>query len=537
MKHATVTVRNQLKLANCLMFVIRHIKLQRVKYTVSEHNTGRDRQPRTTHYMREISVDHSCIDPPIVERTSDVDLWRLDAIALTTMIRNGQVSSREAVQSSLDRLGAVNPAVNAVVVTMHDSALKAADRADAARVRGEPLGPLHGIPITVKINTDQAGWPNDHGVVAFKDQMASEDAPVVSHLLAAGAIIIGRTNSPCFGMRWFTGNDLYGETRNPWNSLRTPGGSSGGAASAVAVGIGAIGQGNDIAGSIRYPAYCCGLTGLRPTMGRVPAFSVTAKTPMALAAQFMAVQGPLTRRVRDCRLAFEVVARPHPRDPRVPVIGSYPPLRRPPRAALVPDPADRGAHPSVTAAVRSAGRALEAVGYVVEEREPPELGRAADLWGEIAGPDTLALLEPIVEDYGDEGIRRGLTLWRGAWPERDPATTLKALAERMRILRLWGAFFEEYPVVIMPTCTQPPFDWDEDVRDQPSTDRIVESQRAMLAVSVLGLPGLSVPTGVEQGLPTGVQIVAAPYREDLCFDAADIVEAHHPMPTPIDPRG
>lgn len=481
-------------------------------------------------------MDEESIDASRIATVGGSELWRLDAVALASMIRNGECSSRDAVQSCLDRLDAVNPAINAVVVTMHEPALAAADQADTARARGETLGPLHGVPITVKINTDQEGWPNDHGVIAFKDQIASEDAPVVAHLRRAGGIIIGRTNSPCFGMRWFTGNALHGETHNPWNAQRTPGGSSGGAAAAVATGIGAIGQGNDIAGSVRYPAYCCGLTGLRPTLGRVPAFSITAKAPMALAAQFMAVQGLLSRRVRDCMLAFDVIAKPHPRDPRVPVIGAYPPLSRPLRAALVPDPVGLGVHPSIAASIRSAGRALEAAGYVIEEREPPEFERATELWGEIAGPDTLALLEPAVDEYGDEGIRRGLAFWRGAWPDRHPATTLKALAERVRILQLWGAFFEEYPVVIMPACTQPPFAWDEDVRDQPSTDNIVEAQRAMLAVSVLGLPGLSVPTGLDAGLPTGVQLVAAPNREDLCFRAAQIIEAHHPMSTPIDPR-
>ena len=462
--------------------------------------------------------------------------WRLDALEVAALIRRGKLSCREAVQSCLDRLDEANPAVNAVVIGMHEAALKAADEADVRRKRGEPLGPLHGVPITIKINTDQSGWPNDHGVAAFREFVATEDAPVVAHLRGVGAIVIGRTNSPAFGMRWFTGNELYGETRNPWESTRTPGGSSGGAAAAVAVGIGAIGQGNDIAGSVRYPAYCCGLTGLRPTLGRVPAFSVTAKAPMALAAQFMAVQGPIARRVADCQLAFEVMARPHPRDPRVAIIGEYPPSRRPLRAALVADPGGLGTNTTVRAAVRSAGRALEKAGYVVDEVEPPEMGRAAELWGEIAGPDTLALLEPQVAIYGDHGIRKGVELWRGVWTHRDPAVTLRALAERVRILRLWGAFFENYTVLLAPTCTQPPFDWDEDVRDQATTDRIVEAQRVMLAVSVLGLPGLAVPTGVYAGLPTGVQIVSAPNREDLCFQAAAIVEAHHPMPTPIDPR-
>ena len=462
--------------------------------------------------------------------------WRLDAIDLASLIRSGSLSAREAVRSCLDRLDKVNPAVNAVVVRMHEAALEAADEADAWQARGEALGPLHGVPITIKINTDQAGWPNDHGVAALRDLVATEDAPVVAHLRGAGAVVIGRTNSPAFGMRWFTGNELYGETRNPWEATRTPGGSSGGAAAAVALGIGAIGQGNDIAGSVRYPAYCCGLTGLRPTLGRVPAFSVTAKAPMALAAQFMAVQGPITRRVADCRLAFEVMAQPHPRDPRVAIIGDYPPSRRPLRAALVADPGGTGTHAAIKDAVHSAGRALEAAGYVVEAIEPPKMGRAAELWGEIAGPDTLTLLEAGVALHGDRGIRKGVELWRGAWPHRDPAVTLRALAERVRILRLWGAFFADYTVLVTPTCTEPVFAWDEDVRDQPTTDRIVHAQRPTLAVSVLGLPGLAVPTGVHAGVPTGVQIVSAPNREDLCFQAATIVEAHHPMPTPIDPR-
>ena len=473
-------------------------------------------------------------NPPPMS-TSSNELWRLDAVEMAELIGIGEISSREAVQSCLDRLDAVNPRINAVVVTMHEEALATADAADEARARGRKLGPLHGVPVTIKINTDQRGWPNDHGVIDYRDVIANEDAPVVSHLRGAGAVFIGRTNSPCYGMRWFTGNALHGETRNPWDMARTPGGSSGGAASAVAVGIGPIAQGNDIAGSIRYPAYCCGLAGLRPTLARVPAYSPTAAAPMALAAQFMAVQGPIARRVRDVRLAFDVMAHPHPRDPRVMSIGSYPSPQRPVRVAIVPSPAGGETHPAASEAVRSAGQALAEAGFAVEEVAPPEIDYAARLWGEIAGPDTLALLEAQIEEHGDEGIRLGVKYWRGAWPQRDPAITLASLSQRVRLLREWGAFFEKYPILVMPTCTQPPFAWDEDVRDQPSTDRIVEAQRAMLAVSVLGLPGLSVATGVSEGLPTGVQIVAAPYREDLCFEAGKVVESRHPMPTPIDP--
>lgn len=468
--------------------------------------------------------------------TAGTQLWQLDAVDLAGLIATGKVSAREATQSALARMDAVNPAINAVVKPLHDQALAAADAADARRAKGEALGPLHGVPVTIKVNTDQQGLASDNGIVAFKDLIATEDAPVVAHFKAAGAIVIGRSNTPGFSMRWFTGNDLHGETWNPWRRECTPGGSSGGAGAATAAGIGAIGQGNDIAGSVRFPSYCCGLVGIRPTLGRVPGFNSTATVPMALGAQFMAVQGPLARRIRDCRLAFEVMAQPHFRDPRVVPVGPFKPSGRPMRAAIVPDQSGLGTHPSIQAAIRSAGRALAAAGYEVEEIEPPELARADELWGPIAGPDVLAKLEPNVEKYGDEGIKKGLAFWRGYWPDRDPAVTLAALAERSRILRLWGEFFLKYPVIVLPTCTEPVFAYDEDRRDQEQGSRICRANRGMLAISALGLPGLAVPTGVHEGLPTGVQVVASPCREDLCFDAGAIIEAHHPMPTPIDPR-
>ena len=464
-------------------------------------------------------------------------LWRLNAMEAAALLQSREISSRELVQSCLDRLDAVNALINAVVVEMRDQALADADAADAAQARGEPVGRLHGLPVTVKINTDQAGWPHNDGVAAYNDNIAERDAPVIDHMRREGAIFIGRTNAPAFSMRWFTGNALYGETRNPWAFDRTPGGSSGGAAAAVAVGIGPIAQGNDIAGSVRYPAYCCGVVGLRPTMARVPMYSPKSKSSLSLGAQFMAAQGPLARRVADAQLAFDVMAQPHPRDPRVMRVGAYPPPPPDARIAIVPSPSGGPNSAASIEAVLSAGRALEAAGYVVEEAEPPELEHAARLWGDIAGPDTLALVEPAVEAYGDEAVRRGMKHWRGAWPQRDPGLTVEAIGDRLRILRLWGAFFERYHAMILPTCTEPPFAWDEDTRDQDSMDKIITAQRTMLAVSVLGLPGLSVPTGVSDNLPTGVQIVAPPFREDICFLLGARIEAAHAMPTPIDPRG
>jgi amidase len=466
----------------------------------------------------------------------DDDLWRRDATDVARAVASGEVSAREVIDSNLARLDAVNPRINAVAVPQHDDARAAADAADRAQADGWPLGALHGVPVTIKINVDQAGYATDNGVVAFKDLIATEDAPIVAHLKAAGAIILGRSNSPAFAMRWFTGNELHGETRNPWDATRTPGGSSGGAAAAVAAGIGAIGHGNDIAGSIRYPAYCCGLAGLRPTLNRVPAYNASATMPFALGNQMMSVQGPIARRVADVALGFEAMAKPHPRDPRVGPVdaAALPPAPR--RAAILARIDGLETDPAIAAVVESAGRALAAAGYDVEVVAPPELTHAASLWGRIAGPDTIALLEPVVEKHGEASIRRGLGFWRGRWPSTDGTDALAAYAERHRLLRDWSDFFQRYAVLVMPVSTMPPFAWDEDVRDQAAMDRIIAAQTPLLAISVLGLPGLSVPTGVVDGLPTGVQVVSAPYREDLCFAAGTIIEAACPMPTPIDPR-
>lgn len=442
------------------------------------------------------------------------------------------------MEAALARLDAVNPRINAVVRPLHEAALAEAAAADQALARGAPVGPLHGVPVTIKVNVDQAGCPTDNGVVAFKGVMATRDNPVVANLRRAGGIVIGRTNTPAFSMRWFTDNALHGPTRNPWAPSRTPGGSSGGAAAATATGIGAIAHGNDIAGSVRYPAYCCGLVGLRVSYGRIPSHNFTATALRPISAQLMAVQGPLTRRVRDARLALAAMAVGDPLDPRctdVPLEG--PPPTRPIRAALVVDPAGRGGvEPAVAAAVRQAGRWLEAEGYAVEEVEPPELGAAADLWGAIAMDDTIAALEPAAAQYGDEGIKRALGLWRAVFPARDARHVLEALAQRDRLLRLWELFLEERPLVVSPASNEAPFPVDLDLVDVATTERIMRAQIMQLAVPVLGLPAVSVPTGLVDGVPMGVQITAGRYREDLCLDAAAAIEAHAPMPTPIDPR-
>src|SRR4051812_10266512 len=243
------------------------------------------------------------------------ELWRWDACALADAIRTRSISAGEAVAASLDRMAAVNPRINAVTVDLADSARAEADRADAAVARGDALGSLHGVPVTIKENVDQKGCATTNGVVAYRDLIAGEDSPVVANWKRAGAIIIGRTNTPAFSFRLDTVNDLRGRTFNPWSRVHTPGGSSGGASASVAAGITPLAHGNDIAGSVRYPAYACGLVGLRPSFGRVPAFNPSGAAERSMSSQLMSVQGPLARSVRDVRLGLAAMAQRDARDP------------------------------------------------------------------------------------------------------------------------------------------------------------------------------------------------------------------------------
>jgi len=463
-------------------------------------------------------------------------LWALDATELARRIRAGLVSSREAVTACLARMDAVNPKINAVVRRMDEEALAAADAADARLHSGATPGPLHGVPVTIKVNIDQKGHPTDGGVIAYKDLIAQEDNPVVAHFRSAGAIIIGRTNTPCYSMRWFTANALHGATLNPWNAAITPGGSSGGAGAAVAAGIGPIAHGNDIAGSVRYPAYCCGLVGMRPSYGRVPSYNATATRPSVIASQLMAVQGPLTRTVRDNRLALAVMAQPDARDPRYIPVGALPPPSRPRHAALVPEPEGRRTHPAIAAAIREAGRRLQAAGWVVEEIAPPRLIEAAELWPQIGMPDVMAQLAPLVEQNGDDAIRRNFALTRAIWGEPKAERALAGLATRLAILKDWQIFLESWPVVVMPVCCAPPYPVDHDLKDVETARAIAAEQAPTLAISVLGVPGLAMPIALHEGVPIGVQIVAGRFREDLCYDAAEIIEAHGTPATPLDPR-
>lgn len=465
-----------------------------------------------------------------------MELWQCDATELAHLIRTGRASSREAVQACLARLDAVNPALNAVVRRMDDEALAAADAADAARARGEALGPLHGVPVTTKINVDQKGHPTDNGVVAFKDLMATEDSPVVANLRHAGAVFIGRTNAPAFSMRIFSDNGLHGCTLNPLDPAVTPGGSSGGAGAAVAVGIGPIAHGNDIGGSVRIPAHCCGVVGLRTAFGRVPAFNLSAPGGRPIGGQLMSTQGPHTRTVRDARLALHVMARGDRRDWKwadMPLAGPAP--ARPLRVALVPEVPGGTTHPAQAAAVRQAGAHLAAAGYQVEEVLPPEMSRTAELWQAILGTDSALGLWPLMQQVGDDDAKAAMKAWLDAYPPADLAGYAAALQARDALLMRWMAWFEQWPLLVTPVlCHLPPVQRTDLTVEQQRVQ--FDSMRAALIAPLFGLPGLAVPVGRAGRLRTGVQIMATRWREDLCLDAGEVIEACEGLVTPVDPQ-
>lgn len=298
------------------------------------------------------------------------ELWQLDATELAALIRSGKVSSREATESVLGRIDAVNPLVNALTCTLHEEALAAADRADSQQARHDRTGPLHSVPLTTKINVDQQGVATDNGLAKFKDLIAQKDGTVVANLRRAGAIVVGRNNSPAFGLRGHTGNALHGLTLSPFNPDLTCGGSSGGAAVATATGMGPIAQGNDIAGSIRWPAHCNRVLGLRPTVGRVAHVNFTSTRGRPMAGQLMAVNGPFARSVRDIRLSLEVMSAPDRRDVLwTPAPQNLPPQPR--RVALVTASEGPNVTSSTWDSVRKVGNYLSAAGYQVEEVSRP----------------------------------------------------------------------------------------------------------------------------------------------------------------------
>lgn len=485
-------------------------------------------------------------DPILGSRTrsnevGEEQLWQWTATEMASAVATGVVSSREIVESCLERIDEVNPHLNALVEVRPEEALSLADDADRRRVAGEQLGPLHGVPVSIKINSDQAGYATTQGVVAFKDAVATEDSPHVASLRRAGAVLMGRSNSPAFAYRWFTNNDLHGRTLNPWDDSRTPGGSSGGASSAVASGMVPIAGGNDIGGSVRYPAYACGVVGLRPTAGRVAQTYHPDDVDASLSVQTMLVQGPLARSVADVRLTMSALNDFSPRDPAfVPGARVAAKPRHPLRVGLVRDLGVAESTDAVNAALDQAAYWLQDLGYIVEEIELPVLREAYKLWYLLA-MEEFRLAMPLVEEVGDEGMQKAAAHYYAVaaewWGDKpDLETFIKGYSRRGTLIRELAMILETYPIIILPVSAEQAFEQDADIESVEGMRRLMNAQASMMAIPVLGFPAMSVPTGIVDGLPTGVQLLGRRFDEDTLLDAATIIEARAGTFTPINPR-
>jgi amidase len=469
-----------------------------------------------------------------VAPASASELCARGASELANLIRAREVTSREVVDAHLARIEEINPAVNAVTVTMAVAARDAATAVDRAVAAGTAVGPLAGVPFTVKENIDVAGTATTWGVAALAGQIASTDAPLVARLREAGAIPLARTNLPDFAFRWDTTSGRGGRTVNPWDPTRTPGGSSGGEAVALATGMTPLGFGNDFGGSLRVPSQMCGTTALRPSRGRVADAAVT-EPALPLAIQMSNAQGPMARRVVDLRLALQVIGAADPRDPRwVPAPLQGPKLTGPIRVAVVRNPLGAGIDPEVRAGVDRAADWLASAGYDVVDAEPPQIAEAVAAWVDAMWAD-VGVIWPGMQPIAGEGALAfvGACLTQGVFKPVDQAKQLATWIAIHRIGAAWSQFLLQHPIVLSPVCCETAWKLDEDIS---RIGEIANAMRMVVPVNILGLPSCAVPVGCDTGLPQGVQLIGARFREDLLLDAAQAIEERAPVLTPVEPR-
>ena len=461
------------------------------------------------------------------------ELWQQSASELAAMIAGKEVSSVEVIDAHLARIEQVNPHLNAITRVLADEARAGANAADASLASGAPLGPLHGVPLTVKQNIDLAGCATDNGVPAFAEAISPVDAPVVERMRAAGAIPIGRTNCPDMALRVHTDSALHGLTRNPWDPTRTAGGSSGGEASALASGMSPIGLGNDIGGSLRNPATCCGVASLKPSAGRVPEFAYGPMADGPASFQLMPVEGPMARKIADVRLGLHVLAGRDRRDPySVPApLESPAPEGRPLRVAVLASPPGGTTDPRVADCVKAAAEALADAGYDVTESGPPRFEEVLTTWFAFIGED-IRTMSPLITPIMSDDANAFLGALLDAVAPLDLGGYTQVLMTRQSLMRDWGMWFGDTDLVLTPTWTQLPFPHGWDLANAAAT---VELMRCVMPANLLGLPSACVPAGIVEGLPVGVLLTGDRFADDKTLDAAEAVEAALGLETPIAP--
>jgi Asp-tRNA(Asn)/Glu-tRNA(Gln) amidotransferase A subunit family amidase len=452
------------------------------------------------------------------------------AISMAEQIRQKKLSPVELVEAHLARIEKLNPKLTAFVQLDADGARRQARAAEEAVTRGDKLGPLHGVPISIKSSIEVTGMKCEAGSKLRAGFVAAKDAPLVSRLRNAGAIILGTTNTPELLMAWETDNLLYGRTNNPWDLSRTAGGSSGGEAAAIAAGCSAGGVGSDGGGSIRVPAHFSGICGLKPTPGRIPATGhfPTSVGPFAL----IGVVGPMARTVSDLKVLFEVMQGPDDGDPSAAPV----PVRWPSRSDLkkrrigyFEDDERTPVTAETRTAVRTAAEALKRAGFRVEPFRPEGLEQARQLWWQFFGIAGGMLLQPMTK--GREAELSPILKQHLSWVAAEPSHTGQTLLDTwiMRDLLRMQVFarMREYPILLCPVASIPAFrhserSWKIDGR----TVQYLDAWSYTEWFNLLGTPAVTVPFGrSNEGLPIGVQIVARPWEEESVLAVAAELEA------------
>jgi amidase len=460
------------------------------------------------------------------------ELVYLSLLEMAQRVRAHKLSPVELTDAHLARIEKLNPKLNAFVEVDSDRARAHARAAEAALAKSsnaDSLGVLHGVPISIKSSIDVAGLRTECGSRLRRGNIAHQDAPLVARLRAAGAIILGNTNVPEFLMAYETDNLLYGRTNSPWDRARTPGGSSGGEAAAIAAGCSAGGMGSDGGGSVRIPAHYSGICGLKPTPGRVPS---TGHYPGS-AGPFaqLGVVGPMARTIRDVERLFEVVAGPDPGDPCAAPV----PLRPPSdvdtgklRVAYFEDDGVTPVTPETAAAVCTAVEALRQQGFEVEHWVPPGLERIWRLWWNLFGRAGQMAFEQTVSGREAElsPVLRDFRARVAAEPPLTAGELLNTLLERDVIRNAILGKMEEFSIVICPVCAVPAFRHGE--REWIVRGRRVEYLKAMSYsqwFNLLGNPAAVIPVGKSpEDLPIGIQIVGRPWQEEEVLAVAAKIE-------------
>lgn len=458
--------------------------------------------------------------PRLTAAQKPADLTRATATQLAALIRSKEISSSDVVDACLARIAQVNPTLNAVVQLLAETARTQARAADAALSRGEVLGPLHGVPMTIKDSLDTAGVVTTAGTQGRKNFIPNEDATVVKRLKAAGAILLGKTNTPELTWAFETNNPVYGRTNNPWDVKLSPGGSSGGAGAIVAAGGAPFDIGSDTGGSIRVPSHFCGVAGIKPTSGRVPRTEHVISPEGHL--QAFTQLGPIARSVADLSLILTVIAGPDWRDASVVPLPLTDPANTRIKGLRVATHTDNGAkpaHPELARVVKAAATVLEDCGAHVEEQRPAALDDVLTMDDDLYRSDGAATLRRLLAQSGTTEPGPDVI----AALARKPMTS----GELTAAIQRWDAwrgrmlqFLETYDAIVCPPCA---------LAELPHGASAPAEANACFsytfAYNMTGWPAAVVRAGTSaRGLPLGVQIVGRPWREDVVLALARQVE-------------